>query len=241
MPELILIRHGETDWNRELRFQGQVDVPLNEAGRVQARRVAERLGSAPIDHLYSSDLLRTRQTAAPLAGCHVRSVTELPGLREQHFGRIDGMRVADIQAQHPADWAAWLRFDADHAFDGGGESTRSFYLRVQATLRQLALAHPHETLAVFTHGGVLDMIRRGVRGLPLSGPREGLVPNGAIGRVRVDAAGHVDIVQWADAQHLEGLPAQPVYHPPRPVAPAPRLRHPLVQPLGLAPDLRRAA
>ncbi len=225
MTELILIRHGETDWNRELRFQGQVDVPLNEAGRVQARRVADRLGSEPIDHLYSSDLLRTRQTARPLATRSGRLVTELAGLREQNFGRIDGMRVADIQAQHPADWADWLRFDADHAFEGGGESTRSFYLRVQATLRQLALAHPAETLGVVTHGGVLDMIRRGALGRPLSGPRDGLVPNGAIGRVRLGSHGRVEILQWAEARHLDGLPAQPAYHQPRPLPmPLPELR-----------------
>ncbi len=217
MTELILIRHGETDWNRELRFQGQVDVPLNEAGHVQAQRVADRLGAEPFHHLYCSDLLRTRQTAAPLAAARTpHRVIELPGLREQHFGRIDGMRVADIQAQHPGDWTDWLRFDADHAFEGGGESARDFYLRVQATLRQLALAHPRETLGVFTHGGVLDMIRRGARGLSLSGPRDGLVPNGAIGRVRLGSQGRVDILHWADARHLDGLPAQPVYSQARP-------------------------
>ena len=217
MTELILIRHGETDWNRELRFQGQVDVPLNEAGRTQARHVADRLGSEPIDQLYSSDLLRTRQTAQPLAMRSGRQVTELAGLREQNFGRIDGMRVADIQAQHPADWTNWLRFDADHAFDGGGESTRNFYLRVQATLLQLVLAHPDQTLGVITHGGVLDMIRRGALGRSLSGPRDGLVPNGAISRVRLANHGRVEILQWADARHLDGLPAQPVYQQPRPL------------------------
>lgn len=233
MTELILIRHGETDWNRELRFQGQVDVPLNEAGRVQAQRVADRLGAEPLQHLYCSDLLRTRQTAAPLAARTTRRVLELPGLREQHFGRIDGMRVADLQAQHPADWTDWLRFDADHAFEGGGESTRDFYLRVQATLRQLALAHPDQTLGVFTHGGVLDMIRRGARGLSLNGPRDGLVPNGAIGRVRLDDEGRIDILQWAGAQHLAGLPAQPVYRQPRPMPET--FEEPLPQ------SLRRAA
>ena len=232
MTELILIRHGETDWNRELRFQGQVDVPLNDAGRVQARRVADRLAAEPFHHLYSSDLLRTRQTAMPLATRGAHRVVELPGLREQNFGRIDGMRVADIQARHPADWSDWLRFDADHAFEGGGESARAFYLRVQATLRQLALAHPDQTLGVFTHGGVLDMIRRGARGLSLSGPRDGLVPNGAIGRVRLGGDGRIDILHWADARHLAGLPAQPVYQQPRPLS----------GPLSvLLPELRRAA
>ena len=70
MTELILIRHGETDWNRELRFQGQVDVPLNATGHEQARRLARRLTEEVVaaDHLVSSDLVRTRQTAAPVLG-----------------------------------------------------------------------------------------------------------------------------------------------------------------------------
>ena len=63
MTELILIRHGETDWNRELRFQGQIDVPLNDAGFEQSRRVAQCLADEPVHQLISSDLLRTRQTA----------------------------------------------------------------------------------------------------------------------------------------------------------------------------------
>ena len=67
MTELILLRHGETEWNRELRFQGQVDVPLNATGHAQAQRLAQRLAGEPIDHLVSSDLSRARQTADPFA------------------------------------------------------------------------------------------------------------------------------------------------------------------------------
>ncbi|MBU2409532.1 MAG: histidine phosphatase family protein, partial [Gammaproteobacteria bacterium] len=63
--ELILIRHGETDWNRQLRFQGHIDVPLNDVGHEQARRVGERVASESVQHLVCSDLMRTQQTAAP--------------------------------------------------------------------------------------------------------------------------------------------------------------------------------
>jgi len=105
MTELILIRHGETDWNRELRFQGQLDVPLNATGLEQARRVAERLAGEPLDALFSSDLQRALQTARALAqrAGHDEPLLEA-GLREQHFGMVEGLRVPEIQQRYPQAW-----------------------------------------------------------------------------------------------------------------------------------------
>lgn len=122
MTELILIRHGETDWNRELRFQGQVDVPLNAIGHEQARRAGLQLAGETVQHLVCSDLLRTRQSAMPSAQqLGLRAVNDA-ALREQNFGVVDGMRSGDIESQYPQAWSRWLEFDADFAFDGG-EST----------------------------------------------------------------------------------------------------------------------
>jgi 2,3-bisphosphoglycerate-dependent phosphoglycerate mutase len=109
MTELILLRHGETDWNRELRFQGHVDVPLNDIGHEQARRVAARLATEAVHHLVSSDLTRAQQTARPVAQHNLQALPLAPvtdaALREQCFGVIDGMRVADIKVQYPDEWA----------------------------------------------------------------------------------------------------------------------------------------
>ena len=213
MTELILLRHGETEWNRELRFQGQVDVPLNATGHAQAQRLAQRLAGEPIDHLVSSDLSRARQTADPFA----RQVQASRGigldvdaaLREQAFGRIDGMRVEDIQRDHADVWAGWMQFQSDYVVPDG-ESTRQFHTRVMAALWQLVASHPGRTLAVVTHGGVLDMVFRTARGLGLEGPRQSAIPNAGISRVRMQD-GVVELLQWADTAHLEGMPAQPVY------------------------------
>lgn len=217
MTRLILVRHGETDWNRQLRFQGQVDVPLNANGRAQAQRVARRLGGEPLHRVVSSDLSRARQTAEPLAELLARrggpDPLVLPGLREQAFGVVDGLSVDEIKQRHPLAWNRWIAFEADYAFDGG-ESTRGFHERVLAALRELALAHADQTLAVVTHGGVLDMVWRSARALPLYGPRETHIPNGGLNHVQVEWAGEehrLAIVQWADVAHLEGLPPQPVY------------------------------
>ncbi len=213
MTELILIRHGETDWNRELRFQGQVDVPLNATGHEQARRLGLRLAGESIHELVCSDLTRTQQTALPISQNHLQlqqGMTKLDaGLREQNFGVVDGMRVDDIKAQHPDAWAKWIKFEADHAF-AGGESTQQFHARVIAALRALARQHALRTLVVVTHGGVLDMVYRTALALPLSGPRQSDIPNAAVNRVRVTGDA-IEILDWADARHLADMPAQPVY------------------------------
>ena len=215
MTDIILIRHGETDWNRELRFQGQVDVPLNATGHEQARRLAQRLAQEAVvaHHLVSSDLVRTRQTAQPVLGAllpqlHIDNLTD-PDLREQNFGLVDGMRVQDIKDQHPDAWARWLCFAPDSGMPGG-ETTQQFHARVIGALQRLAQQHAGQTLVVVTHGGVLDMVWRTAQGLGLSGPRQSDIPNAALNRVRL-RPGAIDILHWADTRHLQGLPAQPVY------------------------------
>ena len=211
MTELIFIRHGETDWNRQQRFQGQIDVPLNATGHEQARRLAQALAGERFDTLLSSDLLRARETAAPLQTVSARVLTPLAGLREQSFGVLEGLDVPAIQRQHPALWAQWLRHDADEALPGG-ESTRQFHARVIAAVRELAKAQEGRTLVLVTHGGVLDMLWRTVHGLPLHGPRECAIPNTGINRLRW-RGGTLDIVRWAEDAHLQGLPEQPSTRP----------------------------
>jgi probable phosphoglycerate mutase len=199
--ELLLIRHGETDHNRQGRFQGQVDVPLNPAGRAQAERLAQRLRHEPLDALVSSDLSRARATAEPLralrGGLHLSTDT---AWREQAFGVLEGLVVAQARLSHPEAFAAWWQHTPEGA-PPGGESPRAFHARVLAALQALAAAHAGARVAVFTHGGVLDMVWRTVNGLPLSGPRECLIPNTGINRLRW-RDGRLELLHWADAAHL---------------------------------------
>ena len=209
MIELLFIRHGETDWNRQQRFQGQIDVPLNQTGEQQAARLAQRLAPERHDLLFSSDLLRARQTAAPLAAAWQLPLQPLPGLREQSFGVLEGLDVPAIQAQHPALWRDWVGGDADFA-PPGGESQRQFHTRVlQAvqTLAELSLqprpgAQPATRVVVVTHGGVLDMLWRTVHGRPLHGLRECAIPNTGVNRLRW-AGGALQIEVWGDDAHLQ--------------------------------------
>jgi probable phosphoglycerate mutase len=218
MTNFTLIRHGETAWNRELRFQGQLDVPLNEMGILQAQRLKFRLlnelngwraNNQVPTRLISSDLLRAQQTAEPLSevleqGCIVDN-----RWREQCFGIFEGLQAKDIQVREPEAWKRWLAFDPDYAVHGA-ESTRAFYDRVVAALHDLAQQYQGEHVVVVTHGGVLDMIWRHVRSEPLQGPRVCDIPNAGLNHVAwKDDALHIKL--WADAAHLSDLPAQPVY------------------------------
>lgn len=203
MTELILIRHGQTDLNREPRFQGQIDIPLNARGIAQAQRLPARLARERIDLIVSSDLSRARQTAQPSSGALALEAVPMPTLREQGFGVFEGLSFDEIDARHPALWVEYQRHDPDFA-PPGGESVRAFHARIVRALRDLALAHPGATLAVFTHGGVLDMAWRAAQGLPLHGPRQCLIPNAGLNRIRVDDE-QLQILDWADDAHVADL------------------------------------
>ena len=200
MTEFIFIRHGETDWNRQQRFQGQIDVPLNAAGRGQAERLAARLASSPADALFASDLQRAQQTAQALAQAWNLRTNSVPALREQSFGILEGLEVAAVPSLHPELWEQWLTHQADFALPGG-ESLRQVHDRVLDAVRQMAESHPGRRLAVVTHGGVLDMLWRNAQRLPLHGRRDCAIPNTGINRLRW-RDGQLEILNWADDAHL---------------------------------------
>ena len=209
MLDFIAIRHGETDWNRQHRFQGRIDVPLNATGLLQAERLAERLADEAIDHLVVSDLLRARSTAAPLAAMRGLGIEPCTLWREQAFGVLEGIDVPTIRERHPDLWAQWIRHDADYALPGGGESTVAFHARILLALQAMHAAHAGLRVVLITHGGVLDMLWRTAHGISLSGPRDCEIPNAGLNRLRLDDAGQLTILAWADAAYLDGLPEQP--------------------------------
>lgn len=211
--DLILIRHGETDWNRELRFQGHIDVPLNDLGHEQARRLGLRMAGEPVQHLRCSDLMRAQQTAAPAARQLGLEIQTSAALREQSFGLVEGMRVEEIQQLHPRAWEDWLQFREDHAMPEG-ESALQFHARVIEALGGICSQHAGQCVMVVTHGGVLDMVWRTARGLGLNGPRQSEIPNAGFNRIRIADAARpegIEIVDWADVRHLADLPPQPSY------------------------------
>lgn len=149
-----LIRHAESTWNAQARWQGQQDPPLSAAGRAQAERLAHELADSELELLVASDLRRSVDTAAALARRLGLALRLEPRLRELDAGSWAGLGRAEI-AQRDA--AALARFDSGDpdARAGGGESRREGAARARSALRALAAAAPGRRIAVVTHGGLL--------------------------------------------------------------------------------------
>lgn len=206
MPQIthiVLIRHGETDWNRERRLQGQLDVPLNTQGLEQAAQLGKALARERFDAVYASDLSRAKQTAQALADEVGVTVRDDAGLRERCYGQFEGLTYAEVAAQHPADFDAWQNRVPEFA-PPGGETLTEFHERaVEAALR-LIRRHPGERIALVSHGGVLDCLYRHANAMTLTEPRQHELRNASINRLSSD--GHqLTVLQWGDVAHLDLL------------------------------------
>lgn len=154
---LLLIRHGETAWNREGRYQGHTDPPLSPVGQGQARRLARLCACFRIHTVFSSDLRRAMDTTVPLAAAHALPVRTDPRLRELDFGVWDGQRAEDVIASDPAIWEAWFA-DPITLSPPGGETAEVLWDRFHAALGQIVEEHHGKTVAVVTHGGPLRLL-----------------------------------------------------------------------------------
>jgi len=202
MPTRIcIIRHGETDWNAGRRIQGQIDVPLSAAGHAQARATANALRDEGFAALYSSDLVRAKQTAEATAHLVRLSLHFEAALRERHYGVFQGLTHAEVQARYPAAYARHLARDPRFA-PPGGESLLDLASRVGAICDDIARRHAGEAVALFTHGGVLDILHRQAMGRPIDAPRDFAIPNCGINWFEVEH-GCWQLIAWAERGHLE--------------------------------------
>lgn len=196
------VRHGETDWNVQRRLQGHIDTPLNQTGQAQAEATAKGLQGHVFDALYSSDLIRTLQTARYAAQLldlpiHLRS-----DLRERHYGAFQGLTYTEAEHHFPADYARFKGREPAYEIIDEGESLLQHRARVQACLETIASKHAGQSVLIVTHGGVLDIVYRMATGLDLSAPRDFGIPNAALNWISFDA-GIWKLQRWADQGHLQ--------------------------------------
>jgi broad specificity phosphatase PhoE len=153
---LVFIRHGSSTWNDERRIQGQLDPPLSEKGREQARKLGARFRDTQVDAFYSSDLTRARETAEAIAEQIGRKPEYRPELREVALGEWEGLQRADIVARYPEEWSRWVQHPSWDIVPGG-EGTEAFESRVGAAIEALTARHRAGRVVIVTHGGVIQV------------------------------------------------------------------------------------
>src|SRR5262245_29729790 len=151
MMRLLLVRHAETDWNRERRYQGWTDTPLSEGGHAQAALAGRLLASERLGAVWSSPLRRARDTAAAIAKAHGLTVRESPAFREMGFGEWEGLTVAEVGSRFPEVARVWRETPHLAVFDGA-ERLEEVRRRALAGLAELRQAHDAETVCLVTHG-----------------------------------------------------------------------------------------
>ena len=200
---VILVRHGETDWNAEGRIQGHLPVPLNERGRAQAEAVGARLEPVPFAALYSSDLLRARQTAEAIGRASGQRVRDDRRLREWDLGILSGLMRSVAEELHPEAFGIFRKRLLDEPVPGG-ESIRTRYERVTAAVQEIADRHPGETVVAVSHGGPLgDCYRRAV-GAPMGSQMRIDLFNAGVSVLRVMGEDW-PLEAWGAVDHLEAI------------------------------------
>lgn len=156
---LLLVRHGQTAWNAAARFMGQLDVPLDATGRIQAQAVARRLAAEKPAAIYGSALGRARETALAIQAA-IASHPEVrieDRLNEMKFGDWEGKTYAEIKREDPENLARW---ESEHFYISppGGESLPVFARRIRAAYDDICAAHGEETVIIAGHGGSLQVM-----------------------------------------------------------------------------------
>jgi probable phosphoglycerate mutase len=198
--KLIIVRHGETSWNREKRMQGTTDTQLSDLGRAQAQALGRRLKGHDFAALYSSDLSRALHTARAIAEHTGREVVTDERLRERCFGIFEGLTAAEIIARYPGEHSLFASHDPDYEVPGG-ECARGFVERCLGCLAAIADRHPGAEVVVVSHGLVLDSLYRAAHGLAHGAPRPVPLINASLNRFGY-GRGAWRMELWGDVSHL---------------------------------------
>jgi broad specificity phosphatase PhoE len=178
MTTLYLIRHGQTPWNVEGRYQGQSDPPLTEKGRQQAQTTTAKLAEVGFDAIYSSNLIRARQTADALSQATGLPVWLDPRLQEINQGQWQGVLIDDIRAGWPDALHGW-EADPWRHHPPGGETLQQVQTRLFAAINEIIARHPQDTVAVFSHKLPIALLKIRYKNYPAKAIWSLLPANGA--------------------------------------------------------------
>jgi broad specificity phosphatase PhoE len=197
---ILLIRHGETDWNRKKIFRGVHDIPLNQNGRDQARLAADALRSEQIDAAYTSPLSRAAETAAIVLETHGIEATPHEGLLDFNYGEWTGKSDAEVAQRWQQEHAQWI--EQPHSLRvPGGDTLQEVFERSFAAMEEIAVAHEGQTVALFAHRVVNKLLVLGALGLDLERFPFILQGNCCLNRfIRVDGGYRIESIN--DTAHI---------------------------------------
>ena len=211
---LLVIRHGETVWNVEERFQGHGDSPLTETGRTQVRALGLRLRDFRFDELITSDLGRAQETASIIAECTGHVFRTDQRLRERNYGVLEGLTIPKINVQYPEVFDRLKAGDPEYIVPEG-ESHRQHYERNIDFIETFMAEKAGTTAALVVHGGVLDSILRYVTEMPLDYRRCFIIDNASLS-VFLHGTFYTTprwvVKTWGDVGHLNGIGCRSAMH-----------------------------
>jgi probable phosphoglycerate mutase len=180
--EIILIRHGETEWNSQLRMQGHSNSALSAVGRGQIQALGEWMKNVSFEHIYSSDSLRARQTAEAITQYSGDTLQFDQRIREKNLGVFEGLTSIEAREQLPEIYRLFKTGGANYVIDEG-ESTQQVLDRALEFIEEIRLRHPEQRVVMVTHGGVVRVLMKHTLGLSLDAPTSFLIKNTGIFRL----------------------------------------------------------
>jgi probable phosphoglycerate mutase len=204
VTKLFLVRHGQSAGNAEGRFGGHGPTPLSPLGVEQAERTAVMLAKEGINAIYSSDLPRALQTAAPLSKLLDLPINHTPAFRERHVGVLEGLTFDESKAEYPNDYYALVNRNIHHVITEG-ESYRDLLRRISSELRTILRKHAGGKIAIYSHTGaicfmtlhLLGAIHRNTRQTPWI-----VTSNCGINRFEIRGARNIRVLTLNDTRHL---------------------------------------
>ena len=180
--EIILIRHGETEWNSQQRMQGHSNSDLSSVGQAQIQALGQWMKNVPFDHIYSSDSLRAKQTAEAITQFSGHKMKIDLRLREKNLGVFEGLTSEEARERHPEVFRLFKTAGSKYVIDEG-ESTQQLQDRALEIVDEIRIKHPEEHVLLVTHGGFIRVVMKHSLGLSLETPTRFLIRNTGVFRL----------------------------------------------------------
>lgn len=207
MTKIYLTRHGETEWNRQHRFQGNKDSNLTKKGILGAELLADRIEDIELDHIISSPLMRAYKTAEIARGSKDLEIITHNGFKEINLGDFEGMTYMDIKKEHTHLLSAIEEDPINNRYPNG-ENLKEFYNRVIDTFKEVIEKHKNKTTLIVAHGGTIKCIEAYIRKFKLSNDWMGnVVKNCSLSYIEIDENNEIKEIFYNDTKHLEGSAA----------------------------------